>query len=245
MKNLIKIGLIRLYKNLFYLLGCGLAFIITYWFLTVRPIPQLASYSADNVAILLSGAIVVFFSMFIGLFMGSENEDGILRNKVMAGHTQLEAYFSHYITLLAALTGMMICWFLGAVAGGTVVTSDVAIYCLVAFLYNAAYIAVVEAIVFRLKKHVNGIIIPLGLAYFLLTCVLLGNFAYYMLSEQPALARLVAIVYNLSPLGQCFARTELADPGLGTTGMQVSISLVITALALLIGTLRLKKRDIN
>jgi len=103
MKNLVKMGILRLFKNMFYILGCILAFGITVWFLDTRPIPQFAHYSAENVAIILSVVIILFFAMFVGFFIGSENEDGILRNKVMAGHTQLDVYLSHYIVLLRLL----------------------------------------------------------------------------------------------------------------------------------------------
>lgn len=247
MKNLVKIGLIRLYKHWFYIVGCILAFVITVWFLETRPIPQLAHHSAESVAILLSGAIIVYFSMFIGIFMGSEAEDGILRNKVMAGHTQLEVYVSHYVTFLLALIGMLVCWFLGAMVGGTQVTADFIEYTCIAFLYNAAYIAIIQAIVFRMKKMVSGVVLGLGIFYFLAANVLISNYIYMVLSDmgQPIMVTLFSVIYNMSAVGQCFARTALADPGLGTTGVQVSVSLGLIVLASLLGTLKLKKRDIK
>ena len=246
MKNLIKIGLIRLYKNLFYLVGCILAFAITYWFLVTRPIPQLADYSEESVAILLSGAIVAFFSMFIGIFLGSETEDGILRNKVMAGHTQNSVYVCHYITFLIALIGMMFFWLLGAIVGGTKVTTGFIGYIVIAFLYNAAFIAVIQAIVFHMKKMVTGIICSLAIFYFLVSGVLLGNFVYMVLSEtKPAAAKLFSVIYNMSAVGQCFSRTAMADSELSSTGIQVPTSLGLIILALFLGTLRLKKREIN
>lgn len=244
MKNLVKIGLIRLSKNWFYSLGCFLAFVITDWFITVHPIPQLTSYSNENIAILVSAAIVVYFSIFVGLFIGNEYEDGILRNKVMAGHTQVEVYVSHYITLLFALIIMMCFWFLGTIASGTLISLKLMGYCLVAFLYNAAYIAILQAIVFNLKKQTTGILISVGIVYCMISFVLFGNFFYMTFYEQPVISKVIAVIYNMSAMGQCFASTALADSGLGNIRIQIPVSLILIALASFFGTLRLAKRDI-
>lgn len=247
MNNLIKIGLIRLYKYWFYIIGCILAFVITYWFLVTRPIPQLADEAPQSVANFLCGAIVAYFSLFIGIFMGSESEDGILRNKVMAGHTLLEVYVSHYITFLIALLGMLLCWFAGAVAGGTKVTADFIGCVFVAFLYNAAYIAVIQAITFRMKKTVTGVVCGLGIFYLLVTSVLMGNYVYMVLSEtgRSVATTIFSVIYNMSALGQCFARSSLADPELGSLAVQIPTSVVLIGLAFFAGTLKLKKREIK
>ncbi len=245
MKNLVKIGLIRLSKNLYYILGCILAVVITYWVIVTRPIPQLMRHDVLDVAILLSAAITAYFSAFVGLFIGNENEDGILRNKVMVGHTQPQAYFSSYITFIVALVGMMVCWLLGAFAAGLTISSRLVIYILISFLSNAAYIAVVQAIVFRFKKQVVGIMAGIGLLYVLLTSILMGNFFYMITDRQVVMQKIVTVFYNVSALGQCFARTVLSDPGLANTGIQISVSVIVFLAATFLGTLGLGKRDIN
>lgn len=245
MKNLVKMGFVRLYKNWFYVLGCILAFVITVWFLQTRPIPQLADDDAESVAILLSAAIVLYFSMFVGFFIGNENEDGNLRNKVMAGHSQISVYLSHYIVLVSALVIMLFCWLAGAMVGGAHLQLRLVVYLLVACLYNSAFIAVIMSIVFRLKKQTTGIVIGVGIFYFLTSTVLIGNFIYSVTYDNAFVNNIVVALYNLSPLGQCFARTSLSDPGLAVTGVQVGLSALIIVAALYVGTLGLKKRDIN
>lgn len=244
MKNLIKIGLIRLSKNIYYILGCILAVVITCYFVANCPIIQLAKYGKEAVAIVVSGAIVLFFSFFIGLFIGNENEDGILRNKIMAGHTQVRVYLSHYSTLMIAMTGMLICWLLGAALGGAKIGAELLVYLIVALFYNAAYIAIIQALVFRLKKQTAGIVLSVGFFYVLTNGVLMGNFIYMLTMDYPVVNKLVAIIYNLSALGQCFARTPLADPGMGSAMIQIPVSVALIALATAIGTVGLKKRDI-
>ena len=159
--------------------------------------------------------------------------------------SQLDVYFSNYITFLVALVGIMIFWFAGSVAGGAAISSELMLYMVIAFLYNAAFIAIVQAIVFRLKKQVVGISISMGLFYFFVVSVLMGNFFYMITDTNKALQNIVIVVYNVSALGQCFARSGLADQGLANTGVQISASIIIFILATFIGTLKLKKRDIN
>lgn len=245
MKNLLKIGFTRLFRNIYFISGCILAVLITCIFLRECPIPQLQHYRSETVAIVLSGAVVLFFSVFVGLFIGNENEDGVLRSKVMAGHTQNEVYMSHYITLLTAMAVMMVCWFAGALAGGAKFGTEMLVYLAVALLYNAAYIAVVQALVFRIRKQVTGIVLTVGLFYLLVNCVLFGNLFYMITAENSFMNSVVVIVYNLSALGQCFARTDLSDPGLGETIIQIPVSLLVAGAALAAGTAGLKKRDIN
>lgn len=245
MKDLIKIGLVRLSKNIYYIAGCVLAVAVTYWILATRPIPQFVNHEAGNIAIFVSAAIILYFSIFCGLFCGNENEDGILRNKVMVGHSQLEVYFSNYITLVIAAIGMMICWLIGAIAGGAALNSKLLEYLFIAFLYNAAYIAIIQAIVFRAKKQVTGVVISFGVFYMLMNAVLMGNFFYMITDGNAALQRIVMVLYNMSAIGQCFARTDFTDPGLADGFVQVAASILVFTVATFLGTLGLKKRDIK
>lgn len=245
MKDLVKIGLVRLAKNYYYIGGCILAFAITYWAMTVRPIPQLMSHDATDVAIFISAAIILFFSIFIGLFCGNENEDGILRNKVIVGHTQHEAYFANYLTLVLAAIGMMICWLVGAFASGVPFSFRLLVYFFIAVLYNSAYIAVIYAIVFRTKRQAVGIMISIGWFYMLLTAVLMGNFFYMITEGKEVFQRIIIMAYNMSAVGQCFARTDFVDPGLANPFVQISMSLLVFAIATFCGTLGLKKRDVK
>lgn len=245
MKNLLKMGLIRLYKNIYYLGGCVLAVGITYWFLTVQPIPQLVKFGTNSSAILVSAAIVFFFAIFTGLFFGSEREDGTFRNKVMAGHSQVTIYFSQYITLLIAMLGMVLCWIIGALAAGATLNGELLVYIVIAILYNAAFIAIALGITFRTKKQLNGIIIPLAITYFFTFGVMVGNFIYMITIENVVVNTVVKVIYNMSAIGQCFARSGLSDEGLGSAVIQIPVSLAIIALAIFAGTVKVAKRDVN
>lgn len=245
MKNLVKIGLNRLTKSIVYIIGCILAFVITNRFIVACPIPQLAKYDPNSLAILVSGAITIYFSFFVGFFIGNDNEDGILRNKVMVGHSQLSIYFANYITFIVSLAVMMVFWIAGALVSGSKLDSSLLTYIAVSFFANAAFIALVQSIVFRAKKMIIGIVISMGIAYAFVGSVLMGNFFYMITDGQASLQKLVIVIYNISALGQCFARTSMSDPGLAITPVQLGVSLALIIAASFIGTLGLKKRDIN
>lgn len=246
MKNLVKIGVTRLYKNIFFIVGCVLAFLITEWFVSVGPIPQLAKYGATTNAIVVSAGIIFFFALFTGMFFGGERESGILRNQVMAGYSQKEIFFGRYITLLIALTVMNLFWILGAVVGGTKIDAQMLKYIGIEFLYNAAAITVVLAICSRTKKQLNGIVISLGIAYLCVTGVLVGNFIYSITADiSKTVSMIVAYIYNLSPVGQCFARSGIADEGIDTLWIQLLASLTVLVLGFFFGTFKVSKSDVN
>ena len=246
MKNLVKIGVTRLYKNIFFIVCCVLAFLITEWFVSVGPIPQLAKYGAATNAIVVSAGIIFFFAMFTGIFYGGEKESGILRNQVMAGYSRKVIFFGRYITLLIALAVMNLFWILGAVVAGTKLDSEMLVYIGIEFLYNAAAIAVVLAICSRTKKQINGVVISLGIAYLCVTGVLIGNYIYYITSEiSKTASTIVAYVYNLSPVGQCFARSGIADEGIDAIWIQLLASLTVLVLGFFFGTFKVSQSDVN
>ena len=246
MKNLVKIGVTRLYKNIFFIVGCVLAFLITEWFVSVGPIPQLAKYGAATNAIVVSAGIIFFFALFTGMFFGGERESGILRNQVMAGYSQKEIFFGRYITLLIALAVMNLSWILGAVVGGTKIDAGMLEYICIEFLYNAAAIAIILAICSRAKKQTNGIVISLGIAYLCVTGCLIGNYIYSITCDiSKTVSMIVAYIYNLSPVGQCFARSGIADEGIDALWIQLLASLTVLVLGFFFGTFKVSKSDVT
>jgi len=245
MKDLVKIDLYRLGRHKLYWAGCLLALGFTAWFLLVRPIPQLEKYEAEKVAILLNAGISFYFSFFVGLFLGSEWADGILRNKVMAGHSQKAVLGGHYLSLLAALGGMTLSWLLGALAGGVALSGSLLFFCLKSLMFNAAFIAVLQAICFRLRKQSQGIIFTGTIFYMTFVGTLAGNLLYSISMGRPVLHKIVALLYNTSAIGQCFAGSGLADEGLNNPLLQIPVSLLLMAGALLLGSLGLNKRSID
>ena len=245
MRSLIKINLIRLYKNTFYIVACILAFIITYWFMTVKPIPQLANKEPLVSAILLSSGIVFFFSIFAGLFFGNEREDGIIRNKLIAGHSMLTIYFSQYITLCIAMLIMMVFWLVGAIVAGMPINSDTILYTLIAILFNAATLSIIESVVIRVKKQIIGVLASMFIIYIFLQSVFVGNFLNMITYENKVANTIVVVIYNISSIGQCFARSGMGDPEINNTFIQIMVSVIVMVISFLLGTMKLSKTEIN
>lgn len=245
MKKLIKMDFLRLQKSALLLVCDILAMIITWWFVKNKPIPQLADEDINTLAILASAGITFFFSIFTGILFGSEREEGILRNKIMAGHSQKEIFFSQYIVLLVAMGEMTCFWFIGALAGGARIDGQFFLYVVVSLVFNSAFIALVQAICFRAKKQVTGVVVSLAVFYFFSFGILIENFLYMITEGNPVPQFIIAVIYNISAVGQCFARTTLADPGLANTVLQLVVSLAVMGVALFAGTVNIAKRDVN
>ena len=60
---------------------------------------------------------MLFRSVFAGLFLGTEYQDGTLRNKVTVGHTRGEIYLSFLAVCLCAGLGILLGWALGVAVG--------------------------------------------------------------------------------------------------------------------------------
>lgn len=59
----------------------------------------------------------LFLSVFISLFLGTEYEDGVIRNKIVVGHTRTNIYLANLITCFAGSFVIFMAWAIGGLAG--------------------------------------------------------------------------------------------------------------------------------
>lgn len=244
MLNLIKGNILRLLKNKIYLGGCVIAFFVTYYFTMSRPVAFMARWSENCIMIFVSAATILYFSFFTGLFVGTEYSDGVIRNKMIAGHSQLKIYVSDYLSLVLAMIFMFVMWLMGGILGGGRLDSELCVYTIVALCYNAAYIAIMMAISFRIKKQIFSVIAGMSIFYFMTNMVLLGNF--FVSSLDGVVQKIAAVFYSMNVFGQYFIHLGLMDEGadLGL-GVRLFLSLLILVIASLAGTMELKNRDVK
>lgn len=244
MLNLIKGNILRLLKNMIYLGGCVISFFVTYYFTMSRPVAFMARWSENCIMIFVSAATILYFSFFTGLFVGTEYSDGVIRNKMIAGHSQLKIYVSDYLSLVLAMIFMFVMWLMGGILGGGRLNRELCVYTIVALCYNAAYIAIMMAISFRIKKQVFSVIAGMGIFYFMTNMVLLGNF--FVSSLDGVVQKIAAVFYSMNVFGQYFIHLGLMDEGadLGL-GVRLFLSLLILVIASLAGTMELKNRDVK
>ena len=244
MLKLVKANIIRLNSNFLYTIGAVLAFICTFFFVKEEPISQLARLGEDRSMMVVSFAIILFFSIFTGLFIGEEYSDGVIRNKVLAGHSQTAVYISDYLALLVGLLIMEAAWFLGGVAAGVSITGDLLVFTLISILYNAAYLGIMMAIAFRVKAMVAAAVTGLILFYALINGGLVLNFL--VSNATGAALGILKVLYNTSAFGQLFLQVGFMDAEISLgSAAQILFSIVLLALTVFAGTFHLEKRDLK
>lgn len=245
MKGLIKANLRKLSKSVFYILGLIIAVVATYLF-TNETIGLESHFSGMTPAgrmVFISIAIAFFFTIYTPLTTCSEYSEGIIRAKVVSGHTQKDIYFAGLITNIIAAFIMLIANVIGGVAAGARPTGKELIVGFVTFCAIVAFISFVYTLSFRLVKPVRSVIFSFLLINICFNMMLFGNFLI-MISEG-FINKLMIVLYNVNVIGQWFANSPFtggeADPG---KVVQLLISAAIIFISVLIGTSKINKRDI-
>ena len=121
MRKLLSAGLIRLRKSrIFWLLsGFMLAFGL-YYPIALRMQADKYGFTATIESpffthIMLMGVLT---SIFISLFIGTEYNDGTMRNKLIAGHSRTAVYFSFLIVSIAAIFLMCLAYLISSLCTG-------------------------------------------------------------------------------------------------------------------------------
>lgn len=247
MINLYKANMKRITGNFIFIGGCIIAFLATFVF-TANLIGMKGRFEAfgpDRRMFFISIAMMIFFTIFVPLYTNLEYRYGVIRNKITAGFTQKEVYFSHLLGHLTALAIMMVSYILGGILGGARDFGKMAVLSIVIFFALCGYIATMMLISFRILK-----VVVLSIAAFLIleviyTGTMVGNALLAFVLKGTA-KQVGIIVYNMSVFGQWFTGTGLSDdfinPG---RPQQIIISAVVILVMVFFATLGLDKRDLK
>lgn len=244
MIGMIKANLYRMFKNYLFIIGLILAAVITYLAVSVDFEEMISSWSGLKRMIFVSPATIVFYSFFTGIFIGNEYSEGAIRNKIIAGHSQIQIYVSDYIALVIGLVAMLFMWFIGGLVAGVSIEKKLIIYLIIAIFYNSAYISIMMAIAFRIKSIVKSIIAGIAVFYLTTNGLLIMNFI--VSNSTGVLLKITRIFYNFNGIGQSFIHVGLMDgeinPG---NGVQILLSLILAVVAYIAGTMELNNRDLK
>lgn len=150
MYNLVMAGFSRLRKNWVYWVEMGVMLLLSAGGM-IRDIGQSVSlraegyvYCLDDFYFKLAPFLALFVVAFISLFLGTEYNEGTIRNKLVVGHSRLMVYLSNYVVCLAACEGFVAVWLLGGMLGipflgiWKIGWKGFAVYALLAVLFTAA-----------------------------------------------------------------------------------------------------------
>lgn len=152
MSKLLSANLSRLVKSkLFWLLLLAMLIIsVIFMFNNVREVINIQENNYQNVYYIdsyyfnLAPIIGIFFAVFISLFIGTEYNDGTIRNKLIIGHTRTNIYFANLLTCTIASFAFVSVWLIGGLVGLPFFTmwqmsgSWVLLYIIISLFFSAA-----------------------------------------------------------------------------------------------------------
>lgn len=247
MSKLVKGNLIRLFKNKVFEFGCVFAMLFTFlWckeYISILPI--LMGEPMERM-IMCQGAMIFFFSFFVPFFIGVEYTDGIIRNKIIDGHSQKEIFLSDILTLVSGVAFMIVCWLIGGTLAGGLQSLKVIRAGGMAFLYLSTYVTFLSTISFRLQKQVAAIVTCMGTFFILFQSMLLGNLVISKLGFEAEAKDAGLLIYHINVLGQWFSDTHYSFGEFHlATGLRFVAMGYVVVIALVIGMLDLEKRDLK
>lgn len=243
MIQLLKANCKRLFQHIYFLIGCVIATVVTALFAIFGNDYTIFQMDTSNEAmIFISAAILVFFATFSPLFVHVEFSDGVIRNKLIAGHTQKDVYLAQLLTQFIASLVMFACWILGGLIGGARLNGELVSFIVIMLLNVWAFISLLTLCSMLIKKKV---VLAIGVFFFYIyvNAFLIGN---AIVSFSNGIVHKVAtIIYHMIPTGQWFSYTSYCDPAfrLGVMG-EITISALVIIVFFLLGTLRINKREI-
>ncbi len=247
MINLYKANMKRITGNFIFIGGCVIAFLATFVFTAnlIGMRGRFEDYGPDRRMFFISIAMMIFFTIFVPLYTNHEYRYGVIRNKIAAGFSQRQVYFSHLFGHLTALVIMMASYLLGGILGGARDFGKMAVLSLVLIFALSGYIATMMLISFRILK-----VVVLSIAAFLIlevsyTGTMIGNALIAFVLKGTA-KQIGIVVYNMTVFGQWFTGTGLADdyinPG---RPQQIIISAVVILIMVFLTVHGLEKRDLK
>ncbi|WP_044916827.1 hypothetical protein [Butyrivibrio sp. WCE2006] len=247
MINLYKANMQRIFKNILFIGGLIIAFIATYAFTAniLHMTGRFEKMGCDGRMFFISIAMMGFFTIFVPVFTHIEYSDGVIRNKIIAGYSQKEVYFSHMLSHFSALGIMIVCHMIAGFIGGVNISGQLLLRYLILFLALCGYISVLLILAMRIKRMVLLAVLTFLVLQICYTGIMIGNalLAFVFKGTQRYIA---SLIYNIVAFGQWLSRTCIADdytnPG---TLAQILISLAVILISALIGTLGLGKRDLQ
>lgn len=116
------------------------------------------------------------WAAFSGLYVGADYDHGLLRNKLVVGHTRVSVYLANLIVSMAAAILVLIAWFVGGLGGipslGPWSMSWPQLVCVLGLtlLTTASFCALLMAVEMSIPSRAISAVVSLGLAVGLLFC---------------------------------------------------------------------------
>lgn len=243
MKNIVKANIVCILKNTYFRIGLVIAVTATAMFTAYGAEYTVFVSSKNNMMIVISAAILGFVATFTPYMTHMEYSDGVIRNKVIAGHSQTKIYLSHLSSQMFAAFLMVICWFAGGILGGASINRNLVMYTLIILFASFAFVSLLTLCGMKTKKKNVANFIGVFIFYILINMMLIGNACVTF--SKGVLHVIAKFVYHLSPLGQWFVRTYISGEFYQyPVAVELGISVLVCVCLTYLGTRKINKRDL-
>lgn len=185
-----------------------------------------------------------FFATVTSMFLGTDYNDGTIRNKLIVGHTRTNVYLANLIVTFVAGLLIMCVWFIGALVGITVLgfftfgIVKLAEYFLLCVLLVAAYSAINTFIAMLSVNKTTTVLISLALAFGLLLC---ASLLYNALEVPETINSMsdIAISGAAAPIGEVVANPNYVG-GILRSVFQMLLDILPTGQSINVAFLKVK-----
>lgn len=120
MRKLLRAGFYRLRTSRVLWLCAAATFAFSVFRIFNIPSENLQEYTLEEAMMDIFPFFPILYSVFSGLFLGVEYQDGTLRNKLIAGHSRQNVYLSSLITIVSGCFIILAAWILGGASGACI-----------------------------------------------------------------------------------------------------------------------------
>lgn len=162
------------------------------------------SLPTDNILFISLQSIGVLSSVFFSLFIGTEYNDGTMRNKIIVGHKRSHIYFANFVTGVIAVTIIDLAGiFIGGILGFFFYTApihginQIFVAFMIGWLASVSYVSIFNLIGMLSSSKAKTSIICILTAFIL---VFFGGLCFALLSNGENV--ICQFLYEFNPLGQ-------------------------------------------
>lgn len=189
MRRLLSAGFAGLRKNKV-LWACVLGAFVISLFIVLNGATRAAQFSIDypldRYFFNFLPMVGLLWAAFSGLYVGADYDHGLLRNKLVVGHTRVSVYLANLTVSMTAAILVLAAWFVGGLAGipflGSWGMSWPQLVCVLGLtlLTTASFCAILMAVEMSIPSRAISAVVSLGLGLALMLCV---NVPYSELCE--------------------------------------------------------------
>lgn len=211
-------------------------------------------YTIEATMFCMLPGIGIINAIWIHLLIGSDYDDGTIRNKLIGGHTRRALFFSHWLVAASgALVILLVSLSLGACLSWyffhtfMLSTANLVLAALSCVLLTVAYAAINVALAMNISRKASsvvcGMIVMIGMSSFTsfleveLSSVLVSGWTPVTLKDH-----LILLLYDLLPSGQCSQINAMMFDHLARWPLY---SLILTVLVTAAGFQLFRRKDIK